>query len=106
MHHRFIWNYFRLENEHVNNCGQFRAVRDISVKPIRKGDLESLISKMDNTDGVSHRGTDLRDRVKKQKKAGREKKQILKKNRLTRISIPGLALRPQSSNTLVNTPVI
>lgn len=39
---RFIWNYFRLENEHVNNCGQFRAVRDISVKPIRKGDLEAL----------------------------------------------------------------
>ncbi|PAV58031.1 hypothetical protein WR25_18800 isoform B [Diploscapter pachys] len=32
---RFIWNYFRLENEHVNNCGQFRAVRDISIKPIR-----------------------------------------------------------------------
>ncbi|KAI6214899.1 hypothetical protein M3Y94_00322400 [Aphelenchoides besseyi] len=23
---RFIWNYLRLENEHVNNCGQFRAV--------------------------------------------------------------------------------
>ncbi|MCP9258500.1 Xenotropic and polytropic retrovirus receptor 1 [Dirofilaria immitis] len=33
---RFIWNYFRLENEHINNCGQFRAVRDISVKPIKK----------------------------------------------------------------------
>ncbi|CAF0750072.1 unnamed protein product [Adineta ricciae] len=28
---RFLWNYFRLENEHLNNCGQFRAVRDISV---------------------------------------------------------------------------
>src|SRR5436309_2550877 len=27
---RFVWNYFRLENEHLNNCGQFRAVRDIS----------------------------------------------------------------------------
>lgn len=26
---RFIWNYFRLENEHLNNCGNFRAVRDI-----------------------------------------------------------------------------
>ncbi|XP_046808530.1 xenotropic and polytropic retrovirus receptor 1-like [Lucilia cuprina] len=31
---RFIWNYFRLENEHINNCGKFRAVRDISVAPM------------------------------------------------------------------------
>ena len=30
---RFVWNFFRLENEHLNNCGNFRAVRDISVKP-------------------------------------------------------------------------
>ena len=21
---RFIWNFFRLENEHLNNCGEFR----------------------------------------------------------------------------------
>ena len=28
-----MWNFFRLENEHLNNCGQFRAVRDISIKP-------------------------------------------------------------------------
>lgn len=31
---RFMWNYFRLENEHLNNCGKFRAVRDISVAPM------------------------------------------------------------------------
>lgn len=31
---RFIWNYFRLENEHLNNVGKFRAVRDISVAPM------------------------------------------------------------------------
>lgn len=86
---RFIWNYLRLENEHVNNCGQFRAVRDISVKPIRKGDLESLLNKMDQIDGVTHRGQDLMHRVKKQKKVHREhKKQLLKKNRITRISLP------------------
>jgi hypothetical protein len=30
---RFIWNHFRLENEHLNNCGEFRAVRDISIVP-------------------------------------------------------------------------
>ena len=29
-----MWNFFRLENEHLNNCGEFRAVRDISIAPI------------------------------------------------------------------------
>lgn len=24
-----------MENEHLNNCGNFRAVRDISVKPVQ-----------------------------------------------------------------------
>jgi hypothetical protein len=52
---RFLWNYFRLENEHVNNCGQFRAVRDISVKPIQKGDFDAVDSYMNDDDGVSHR---------------------------------------------------
>lgn len=32
---RFVWNFFRLENEHLNNCGEFRAVRDISMAPLR-----------------------------------------------------------------------
>ncbi len=35
---RFMWNFFRLENEHLNNCGKFRAVRDISVAPIDQSD--------------------------------------------------------------------
>lgn len=35
---RFMWNYFRLENEHLNNCGKFRAVRDISVAPMDSSD--------------------------------------------------------------------
>eukprot|EP01084_Bolivina_argentea_P291837 501619_1 len=26
---RCIWNIFRLENEHINNCGEFRVVKDI-----------------------------------------------------------------------------
>lgn len=98
---RFIWNYFRLENEHVNNCGQFRAVRDISVKPIKKGDLESLILKMDQADGVTHRGQDLRDRVRKHKKAMRDKRQILKKARITRMSLPTMAIYPNANSTLV-----
>ncbi|CAF1255792.1 unnamed protein product [Adineta ricciae] len=34
---RFSWNFFRLENEHLNNCGRYRAIRDISIKPIGSG---------------------------------------------------------------------
>ena len=53
---RFIWNYFRLENEHLNNCGEFRAVRDISIAPITvtfdHGTLEDM---MDKEIGVRNR---------------------------------------------------
>ncbi|GJJ72444.1 xenotropic and polytropic retrovirus receptor 1 [Entomortierella parvispora] len=28
---RWQWNFFRLENEHLNNCGQFRAIKDIPL---------------------------------------------------------------------------
>lgn len=31
---RFVWNFFRVENEHLNNCGDFRVVRDISIHPL------------------------------------------------------------------------
>jgi len=31
MWRRFCWNFFRLENEHLNNCGEFRAVRRIPM---------------------------------------------------------------------------
>ena len=46
---RFVWNFFRLENEHLNNCGEFRAVRDISVAPLREDDLTKLCSLMDES---------------------------------------------------------
>ena len=36
---RFIWNFFRLENEHLNNCGKFRAVRDISIHPLNLAEV-------------------------------------------------------------------
>ena len=48
---RFIWNFFRLENEHLNNCGQFRAVRDISIVPIDSNDQSQLEELMDDDDG-------------------------------------------------------
>lgn len=41
---RFMWNFFRLENEHLNNCGKFRAIRDISVAPMDCSDQVSSLS--------------------------------------------------------------
>jgi len=50
-----VWNFFRLENEHLNNCGQFRAVRDISIAPMNSNDQALLQQMMDEEDGVIHR---------------------------------------------------
>ena len=36
------WNFLRLENEHLNNCGQFHAVRDISIRPITVNEIEEV----------------------------------------------------------------
>nr|CAD7432787.1 unnamed protein product [Timema monikensis] len=52
---RFVWNFFRLENEHLNNCGKFRAVRDISVAPIDSSDQTQILRMMDDEDGVANR---------------------------------------------------
>ncbi|XP_013793566.2 xenotropic and polytropic retrovirus receptor 1-like, partial [Limulus polyphemus] len=52
---RFVWNFFRLENEHLNNCGKFRAVRDISVAPIDSSDQDIIIRMMDEPNGVVNR---------------------------------------------------
>ncbi|XP_018422921.1 PREDICTED: xenotropic and polytropic retrovirus receptor 1 isoform X2 [Nanorana parkeri] len=52
---RFVWNFFRLENEHLNNCGEFRAVRDISVAPMNADDQTLLEQMMDQEDGVKNR---------------------------------------------------
>lgn len=50
-----MWNYFRLENEHLNNCGKFRAVRDISIAPIDFSDSAQIVRMMDEELGVSNR---------------------------------------------------
>jgi hypothetical protein len=53
---RFLWNFFRLENEHLNNCGKFRAIRDISIAPITTGVNFSLIhSKLSKEPGIRSR---------------------------------------------------
>uniref|UniRef100_A0A1Q3F8F7 Putative small molecule transporter n=1 Tax=Culex tarsalis TaxID=7177 RepID=A0A1Q3F8F7_CULTA len=54
---RFVWNFFRLENEHLNNCGKFRAVRDISIAPIDSNDQIIILKMMDDEDGVINRDT-------------------------------------------------
>lgn len=60
-----------MENEHINNCGKFRAVRDISVAPIDSSDQSQMIRLMDEEDGVIHR------RKKKQSKKAKDDKQKL-----------------------------
>lgn len=69
---RFIWNFFRLENEHLNNCGKFRAVRDISVAPIESSDQVLMIRMMDEPDGVVNRG-----KGKSSKQMKKEEKKLL-----------------------------
>ena len=49
---RFIWNFFRLENEHLNNIGEFRAVRDISITPYRKDDHQQVENIVDDSEGA------------------------------------------------------
>lgn len=65
---RFVWNFFRLENEHINNCGKFRAVRDISVAPIDSSDQIQIIRMMDDDDGVTNRGKKKAHKKKEDKK--------------------------------------
>lgn len=51
---RFIWNFFRLENEHINNCGKFRAVRDISIIPMDASDQAQVSSLLPLTGCLLH----------------------------------------------------
>ncbi|CBY13913.1 unnamed protein product [Oikopleura dioica] len=44
---RFVWNFFRLENEHLNNCGEFRAVREISLVVVNESEIAKLEEIMD-----------------------------------------------------------
>ncbi|XP_064457548.1 solute carrier family 53 member 1-like [Ornithodoros turicata] len=75
---RFVWNFFRLENEHLNNCGKFRAVRDISVAPMDAGNQALLLRMMDEPSGVVNRGRkDPRRKPNKYKRANPETKILL-----------------------------
>lgn len=73
---RFVWNFFRLENEHLNNCGKFRAVRDISIAPIDSSDQALILRMMDDDDGVVNR-YDKANRPKARKSKDPERKALL-----------------------------
>lgn len=71
---RFVWNFYRLENEHLNNCGEFRAVRDISIsgQNIDLSAIKRILSIMDEPDGL----TSFRSKVKQQLMAAKKKDMI------------------------------
>lgn len=71
---RFVWNFFRLENEHLNNCGKFRAVRDISIAPIDFSDSAQIVRMMDEELGVTNR---RKRKLLPSKKTIKEDKQLL-----------------------------
>lgn len=73
---RFVWNFFRLENEHLNNCGEFRAVRDISIAPIDSSDQALILRMMDDDEGVVNR-YDRHNRPKVRKQKDPERKALL-----------------------------
>ncbi|XP_055841829.1 xenotropic and polytropic retrovirus receptor 1 [Episyrphus balteatus] len=73
---RFVWNFFRLENEHLNNCGKFRAVRDISIAPIDSSDQTQILRMMDEPDGVVNRYSKT-NRPKPKKSKDPEKRSLL-----------------------------
>ncbi|OXU28573.1 hypothetical protein TSAR_004785 [Trichomalopsis sarcophagae] len=74
---RFVWNFFRLENEHLNNCGKFRAVRDISIAPLESSDQIQILRMMDEENGVLNRGK-RKGGGKKQSGSKEEKRMLLK----------------------------
>ncbi|XP_063703623.1 solute carrier family 53 member 1 [Culicoides brevitarsis] len=73
---RFVWNFFRLENEHLNNCGKFRAVRDISVVPLESSDQTTILRMMDEPDGVVNRYS-KQNKPKQKKTKDPEKKSLI-----------------------------
>ncbi|KAL4623336.1 hypothetical protein GN956_G19175, partial [Arapaima gigas] len=54
---RFIWNFFRLENEHLKNCRQVRAFRHVPVTPITLNGHSILERVMDEDDAADSQQT-------------------------------------------------
>jgi len=85
---RFVWNFFRLENEHLNNCGEFRAVRDISVTPFHADDIRTLEKMVDDHDGVEHVLFENYEKNASSVEMKNLKKASFRKNRGGNLSIP------------------
>ncbi|KAI7891172.1 EXS family-domain-containing protein, partial [Mucor mucedo] len=49
---RIQWNFFRLENEHLNNCGQYRAIKDIPL-PFTLSDTDLKANMSDEEERLS-----------------------------------------------------
>lgn len=61
----------------MNNCGKFRAVRDISIAPIESSDQTQILRMMDDENGVLNRGK-RKGGGKKQNNTKEEKRALLK----------------------------
>ena len=66
-----------MENEHLNNCGKFRAVRDISIAPMESSDQTQILRMMDDENGVINRG---KKKAGGKKQSGKEDKRALLKD--------------------------
>ncbi|XP_037710436.1 xenotropic and polytropic retrovirus receptor 1 [Drosophila subpulchrella] len=55
---RFMWNFMRLENEHLYNCGQFRATRDIFITRLNPQEERFLESIMDDSENFGRENLD------------------------------------------------
>ncbi|XP_060666311.1 solute carrier family 53 member 1-like isoform X2 [Drosophila nasuta] len=58
---RFIWNFLRLENEHLYNCGHFRATRDIYISTLNSREdmvVEYLLDQSRDVRGAEYRQRD------------------------------------------------
>lgn len=61
----------------MNNCGKFRAVRDISIAPIDSSDQTLILRMMDDDDGVINRYNSKESRPKLRKNKDPERKSLL-----------------------------
>lgn len=62
----------------MNNCGKFRAVRDISIAPIESSDQTQILRMMDEENGVINRGK--RKNIGNKKTNQKEDKRLLLKD--------------------------
>lgn len=61
----------------MNNCGKFRAVRDISIAPIESSDQTQILRMMDDENGVVNRGK-RKGTSNKQKNIKEERRALLR----------------------------